>query len=48
MKAVPLTYFLKCILEVPSSLYVLITAFILQREVQADTRPEQAFTIVCG
>lgn len=47
MEAVPLTYFLKCILEIPNPLDVLIIAFILKRVVQAGTRPEQAFTIVC-
>lgn len=34
MEAVPLTYFLKYILEIPSSLDALITAFILQRVVK--------------
>lgn len=37
----------ECILEIPNSLDVLITAFILERVVQAGTRSEQAFTIVC-
>lgn len=47
MEAVLLTYFLKCILEIPNLLAILIIAFILERVVQAGTRPEQAFTIVC-
>lgn len=47
MEAVPLTYFLKCIWEIPNPLDILITAFVLEKVVQAGTRAEQAFTIVC-
>lgn len=47
MEAAPLTYFLNRILEIPTSLDVLITAFMLQSVVWADTRLEQAFTKAC-
>lgn len=48
VEAAPLTHFLIFILEIPSSLDVLITAFMLQTVVQAGTRQEKAFTVVCA